>query len=239
MPRKKYQVSPASPSEAWRASIKYQDDKRVRNWKFGFSLIELMIVVTLIGIASSLVTASFLTFERSNRVKNAALALKGDLRFVQNKALSGDKGPQGVSCGDRSILGGWYLVLEKDQNFYTFGGLCVDVNLSPPYASERLFLEKVVNLPQGTKIEEIYSGTNAKNDAAVFFKPLSKSVSFHIPSLALDANPNFFRDETGVLINPLDFPPQSPLRAVIADLEGGRRHQVKVQLSGEISDEKL
>src|SRR3990167_7502376 len=68
--------------------------------KAGFTLIELLIVITLFAITSSLITASYITFEKNQRIRNAAQTLKNDLRFTQNKSLAGDKGVSNVSSSD-------------------------------------------------------------------------------------------------------------------------------------------
>ena len=76
--------------------------------KHGFTLIELLVVITLFGIVSTLITASYTTFERNQRIRNATQTLKNDLRLVQNKALAGDKGANS-ECPVASTLVGWYV----------------------------------------------------------------------------------------------------------------------------------
>src|SRR3990167_10534720 len=99
----------------------------------GFGLIEFMIVITVFGIATAVITASFLTFERNQRLKSAASMLKNDIRLVQNKALSGDKG---VDDGDPThfcqqdathILGGWYVNAAKAASSYSLAGVCLTI----------------------------------------------------------------------------------------------------------------
>src|SRR3989338_10011742 len=83
--------------------------------KKGFTFIELLVVITIFGLTASLVTASYLTFERNQRLKNAALTLKNELRLIQNRALSGDKAPPSdpESCYSKEgILVGWYLKIS-------------------------------------------------------------------------------------------------------------------------------
>src|SRR3990167_10709224 len=64
----------------------------------GFTLIELLIVISIFGLTASLITASYLTFERNQRLKAAAQKIKTDVRFTQNKALTGDKGLGSDPC---------------------------------------------------------------------------------------------------------------------------------------------
>src|SRR3990167_4586294 len=111
-----------------------------------------MIVITVFGIAVSVITASFLTFERNQRLKSAASTLKNDIRFVQSKALSGDKG-SAAECTAASTLVGWYVrVFEKavddDNPDYEISGDC----LTP--TGEANFNLKEVNFPK-EKIDSI------------------------------------------------------------------------------------
>ena len=50
--------------------------------KSGFTLIELLVVITISAMVMGLTTASYLTYERNQKLKNAAATLKTDLRFV-------------------------------------------------------------------------------------------------------------------------------------------------------------
>src|SRR3989344_5284442 len=93
----------------WRCYIK-DNDQFIK----GFTIIELLIVMSLLGIATTLVSAAYLSFEKRERVKSAALDLKSNLRLAQNKALSGDKGISGTSeiCGTSSTLVGWFVRID-------------------------------------------------------------------------------------------------------------------------------
>ena len=62
----------------------------------GFTIIELLVMMGIILLLGGGVVAAFNNFNENQRVKQAALAVKSNLRFAQNKALSGEK-PSG--CG--------------------------------------------------------------------------------------------------------------------------------------------
>ena len=85
-------------------TINYQQLTINRKSK-GFTLIELLVVITLFAITSTLITASYLTFEKNQRIKSAAQTLKNDLRFAQNKALAGDKGANREFPGTSTLIG--------------------------------------------------------------------------------------------------------------------------------------
>lgn len=199
----------------------------------GFSLIELMVVVTLFGIAASLVTASYLTFERNQRIRGAAILLKNDLRLIANKATSGDKGPGGI-CPASSTLGGWYLYVNFAQGSntsYKFGGDCVTG------AAETIFLEKTVNLPQDTKINRIFYDTGNLNQAtAFFFRPLKSSVSFHN---GVFAPPDFLEADGVTLRNLMPGLPQTSWVTVeISNADATKFYWVRVETTGEINEIK-
>lgn len=71
--------------------------------KNAFTLIELLIVTSLVGILLTMGVASHNTFNRRRVLRETALALLNNLRHTQTKALSGEK-PN--AC---TILNGWKL----------------------------------------------------------------------------------------------------------------------------------
>lgn len=206
---------------------------------FGFTLIELMIVISLFGIAASLITASYLTFERSQRLKSAAAQLKSDIRLIQNKATSGDKGPQSGSpadtiCPRDSSLGGWYLSIAKTQTSYTTGLDCVKGLVETKYQ------EKTTNLPRDVRVNKISYTPNPDLDPTiplvVFFRPLANAVSFHDGRFVL--LPDFFDNATGTILNnPMPQPPQSAVTIEFIN-SSGSTYQVKIQPTGEINEVK-
>jgi prepilin-type N-terminal cleavage/methylation domain-containing protein len=204
--------------------------------KCGFSLIELMVVVTLFGIAASLVTASYLSFERNQRLRGAASQLKNDLRLIQNKATSGDKGSGGL-CGASSTLGGWYLGVSSDQTSYTFAGVCVTGSSETKFFEPGIG-EKTVSLPAETKINRIFYTPNPDLGLplAIFFRPLKNGVSFHDGTFAL--SPDFFESDGITLRNLLPTPPQGAVTIEVSNSTGDKLYNVRIEPTGEISEIK-
>lgn len=60
--------------------------------KYGFTLVELLIVVILIGILTSISIASLSGYTRRQTVTQAAKNLEADLRAAKNRAVSGVEG---------------------------------------------------------------------------------------------------------------------------------------------------
>jgi prepilin-type N-terminal cleavage/methylation domain-containing protein len=82
----------------------------------GFTLIELLIVIILFSMTTFIAAAAYLSFERDQRVKSAVLTLKNDLRFTQNKALSGDKNTSTNCTASARTLVGWYIQIRIPIN---------------------------------------------------------------------------------------------------------------------------
>lgn len=57
----------------------------------GFTLLELLIVISVTMALFGIAVASFNTYNKKERVRQAALNLKSDLRFAQTRAISAEK----------------------------------------------------------------------------------------------------------------------------------------------------
>lgn len=193
----------------------------------GFSLIELLIVIAIFGLTVSLVTASYITFERNQKLRGAAQQLKSDLRQAQNKALSGDKGSGGALCPATSTLGGWFIKVSTDTGGgnnakYTLYGDC------RTGASDAAFSERTIFLPSGVTVSATSLG--ATNSVSIFFRPLVSGVTYHNGGLT----PPFF-DSSGNLLNQLGIGSQL---VITLSATGGAAYQVVVAPSGEINEAK-
>ena len=144
--------------------------------KNAFTLIELLVVITLFGITSTLITASYLTFEKNQRIRNAAQTLKNDLRFAQNKALAGHKGANS-ECAVNSTLIGWYVTFNISSTTYTYVGAC---NAS---GTELPFNPKTVTYPSDVSVNAVkLNGVTQGGVITVLFKPLATDVALHSSS---------------------------------------------------------
>lgn len=209
----------------------YPTINKLSNLKAAYTLIELMIVVSLIGLAIGLITVSYLTFERRQRVRNAALELKDNIKYAQNKALSGDKGFGGEVqdfCSESEVLAGWYVRILSGAETYSIAGDCV--NPAAATKPERKFGEKIYKLPKDVSIV----GLNAGDEATILFRPLSEKATFHVLGElgAVD-----FLDDGGALQPELPLTPNK----VIVELKGPSpyRYQVTVLPTGQVSENKI
>lgn len=221
--------------------------------KRGFSLIELLIVISLFALVSVIVTISYIGFETREQVKNAAMGLKSDLRLVQNQAKTGDKGLVGSNCAATSTLAGWYVNVDmttpEKADEYIVGGVCLTpfgvgcANTGGCEAS--IGSGKTVALPTGVTITNIKYGITPvyvdKAAANILFRPVNYVVTFH--SLGAGSPPTFFHDTTGLPMSPLDsadtlFTSAAELVITLGATDGGS-YQVKVTRLGDIEEKRI
>lgn len=148
----------------------------VNRYPWGFTIIELLIVVSILGVIATVVTTSFLSFEKRERVKSAALILKNQIRAAQNKALSGDKGYEvGNLCLTTSNLVGWYVNVVEGSGDFSIAGDC------QTGALETTFGQTVIKLPKDVTIAGIVYNPDlpqSKNSANILFRPSENEVRF-------------------------------------------------------------
>ncbi len=83
----------------------------------GFTLIEIIVSITLLLVLSGLFMAGYNGFNSSQTVKQAASTLVRNLQAVRTKAASGNK-----SAGCDTLIG--YIVKFPDSGSYTARALC-------------------------------------------------------------------------------------------------------------------
>lgn len=121
----------------------------------GYTLIEILVGITIIALLFIFGYASFRDFSRRQAINSAVRTIRGDLRLAQEQALSGNK-PVGCSSildGYNFRAGGTSYTIEASCS----GGLPIvvksvtlptDISMTPPSPNPILF--KV--LGQGTNI---------------------------------------------------------------------------------------
>jgi prepilin-type N-terminal cleavage/methylation domain-containing protein len=90
----------------------------------GFTLVELLITLAVLGTAVGVGTASYVSFNERQIVQQAAEDFKSNLRIAQQRALSGET--DSVTCNNLE-LNGWCLSPVKtgsDITSYRFYGSC-------------------------------------------------------------------------------------------------------------------
>lgn len=223
----------------------------------GFSLIELLIVISLFALVAVIVTVSYISYESREQVKNAALQLVSDLRYAQNRARTGDKVSNNSSgCQTTNTtttpptitgnsLGGWYIKFDNTSaskiDEYEIGGVCV----SSSGAESLIGSSRIVTFPKGVTIASFTYGTSVFNSgnsgkAHVFFRPVSLNVSFH-NAYATDGHSSCTPPASGPYFTKTCSNLAgggSELVVVLSSLDGGS-YEVKVTSFGNIEHKKL
>ncbi len=108
----------------------------------GYSLIEILVVLSILGILFAAGYANFRDFARRQTVSNAAKGIAGDLRLAQQMALSGQK-PSDSNCTGANVLNGFkFEVISSDH--YEIRAICSGVN--PPPATKDVILAAGVEI---------------------------------------------------------------------------------------------
>ncbi len=114
----------------------------------GFTLIELMVAVSVGLVVSGLVIVNYNTYNSTQVLKQAALTVKNDIRFIQTKASSGEKPALGCAS-----LSGWDMTFS--QSSYSYRPNCDGVPAG---------VATTVNLPSGVTVTSM----PAKNPITFF-----------------------------------------------------------------------
>lgn len=126
-----------------------------------YTLIEILVVLTIIGFLFGFSYVNFRDFSRRQSLMGAAKNLQGDIRLVQEQALAGQK-PNHFFCNSPNLLDsyGFYVVSVNEykvQAFCTGGTVQIkdvimpsDISISTPTVNPVKF--KAIG--QGTNIPE-------------------------------------------------------------------------------------
>lgn len=209
--------------------------RRIFKYTKGYSIIELLIVMSLLGITTTLVSAAYLSFEKRERVKKAALDIKTDLRLAQSKALSGDKGITGTpqTCEASYTLVGWFLRFNPPpSSSYDIVGAC---QVSP--GAETEFSVKNVKFPEGVTLTQIWYDGLADSSLAganILFRTLEREIyAFKLASTPpfLDASGNLRE----LIVGAGD---QESVKLSLSD-NNGTTWEITIFTNGEINEKKL
>lgn len=81
-----------------------------------FTLIELLIGLTIVGLIFSFGFANFRDFSRRQALLGEMRKVTGDLRLAQEKSLSGDK-PTDISCAAPYVLNGYNFYVTSSTSY--------------------------------------------------------------------------------------------------------------------------
>jgi len=82
--------------------------------KKGFTLTELLVVISLTGILSAVGLASYISFNRRETVIQSSRKIVQDLRLAQSLAINNQKP---ADCGDEDILKGYIFKINQGGSY--------------------------------------------------------------------------------------------------------------------------
>lgn len=123
------------------------------NWR-GYTLIEVLIVVSILTIIFTVGFARYRDYERRQKVVTITRQVKGDLRLAQEEALSGRK-PSGCT----GVLNG-YFFRRLNSSTYVIQANCTNATIEVKRVE--LILGTTINFSSGDSIlfKPIGSGTD-------------------------------------------------------------------------------
>jgi prepilin-type N-terminal cleavage/methylation domain-containing protein len=112
--------------------------RRLNSSRFGFTLVELLVSITIMGILLGLGIAEYMRFNHYQLLTQVANGVRSDLRLAQGKAVSGEI-PEG--CG--------FLPLDGyEVEFYSSGASDYYIIRAVCQPSKKIDIKKV-SLPEG------------------------------------------------------------------------------------------
>lgn len=133
----------------------------------GFSLIELLVVVSIMVTLLSIGVASYNSFNRTATLDGASKALRANMRLAQAYAVNGEK--KSGTCPSPMVLQGYYVSfnLTAPQS-YTLGQWCQDPNNSSSFQYTPRTPPSPITLPTGVT----FSPAPSTNPLTVVFKSI-------------------------------------------------------------------
>jgi prepilin-type N-terminal cleavage/methylation domain-containing protein len=90
--------------------------------KNGYTLIEILVGLTIIGIIFGVGYVGFRDFSRRQLLQTASRMIKSDLRLAQSKALAGEK-PNDARCTGTEVLNAYEFIIV-DSDTYRVNAKC-------------------------------------------------------------------------------------------------------------------
>lgn len=125
--------------------------KKLRNKNFGFTLTELLVVIFIISVLSSLSFVNYRSVKERLIIERAAQKLAQDIRRAQEMALAAKECPLGTTCAGQ-VPRGYGIYLRENQTSYI---LYADIS-SPydRYGGGDATIE-IISLENGIEISDI------------------------------------------------------------------------------------
>jgi prepilin-type N-terminal cleavage/methylation domain-containing protein len=152
----------------------------------GFSLMELMIVIFIIGVASSIVVTQYSGNRNFKALYLGSKQIANDIRMTQNYTFSA------LETGGANPSGGYGIRFSKNSNSYVIFADKDSNKMRNAVGSEDF---QTINLPEDTEVISLKIGAISYNDIDVVFT--SPYGEVYIDGINRDAG-NFINLEIGI-----------------------------------------
>ena len=150
----------------------------------GFSLMELMVVIFIIGVASSIVVTQYSNSRNSKALYLGSKQIANDIRMAQNYTFSA------LETGSGNPSGGYGIRFSEDSDSYIIFADEDSDKARDGGGSEDF---QTMNLPEGVEITSLKVGVVGYNDInVVFTSPYGEA---YIDGVNKDAGDNFINLE--------------------------------------------
>lgn len=135
----------------------------------GFTLIEVVVSVSIALLVTGLIIANYNSYNDIQTLKQAALTLKNNLRFIQSKAISGEK----PATGCTELLG-W--TIQFTETSYTYQPSCSD-GLVDPVTTVTLppSVKFSLPIPPSFTMDVLARGTSLPSDTTILLTAVDKT----------------------------------------------------------------
>jgi prepilin-type N-terminal cleavage/methylation domain-containing protein len=145
--------------------------------KSGYTLIEILVAMTIIGLIFSVGYVSYRDFARRQALEGSARRLEADLRLAQEQSLAGKK-PTAIACSGEGALNGYDFYAETASSYVIqancTGGL---VDIKTVQMAEEVTL---TSNPSRFTFKVLGSGTDLSTTADVTLTQTATGNTFNI-----------------------------------------------------------
>jgi len=125
----------------------------------GFTLFELIVVVTIVGILTAVGTPTFKYVTASNRVASEVNSLLGDMQFARSQAVKAAQpvtictSTNGTACAATSVNTwqvGWIIFVDKNANHVFDAANDTPLRVQPAFTGSDTFVATAANYSYAT-----------------------------------------------------------------------------------------
>lgn len=133
--------------------------------KRGYTLLEILIGLTIIGLLFAVGYVNFRDFSRRQSLAGQARTIKGDLRLAQGQALAGNK-PSDVFCNPPNRLNGYNFRVSSSSS-YRIEANCTGGNVITKSVTLPADMSISTPSPNPVTFKILGQGTNLSADATL------------------------------------------------------------------------